>query len=1168
MNPNHYYGSSFRFAGAVFVLALCSSRLPYRAAAVTPSGDELSDRRDWVAARFEGRAPAPPTDPAVMVLNNHGPVLKNARAGRPLRLGTQNFTNGLLAHAPSQLLIRLPGPGETFTALAGIDSNEQTSGGRGSVEFGVTVHGTEVFRSSVLREGTAGVPVNVGLGGATEFVIQGHETADGIASDHADWVQAQVRLKNGRELWLSDLPLRDALTEQTSTAPPFAFVYGGQPSADFLAQWSTERRSRSLDSQRTEWTRQWVDPASGLQVRCVAVEYADFPTVEWTVYLKNGGTEETPVIAELQALDVAFGRGSEGEFVLHHHIADNCTADSYTPHAVTLGPGSEQRFASAGGRPTTGGFPYFNLERPSGGVVLAVGWPGQWAAQFSRDADRGLRVRAGQELTRFRLRPGEEVRTPLVVLQFWKDGDWIRAQNVWRRWMVAHNLPRPGGKLVPTHYGGCFGSMRPRASEELEQFDGWQREGIRLDYWFIDAGWYTHPDGWWNVGTWEIDRERFPRGLREVADRVHQADAGFVVWFEPERAVDGSWLEQNHPEWILRSGGARLVNLGQRDAWHWVLDRIDSLLTSEAIDVYRQDFNMDPLDCWRAADAPDRQGITEIRHVEGYLALWDTLLQRHPGLLIDTCASGGRRNDLETLRRAVPLLRSDYPLTSFNAACSEGQQCHTLGISLWMPYHGTGMPLSDAYSMRSGFVPAFRLGWDVRDRQVDLALLRRTVAEFRQCEPYLLGDFYPLTVSSLAKDVWVAWQYDRPEEGRGLIQAFRRESSPYEVARFKLRGLEDGSTYRVTDLDQPDAPQQHTGRELRERGLAVALPAPRSSGLMIYQRSNAPDLPAGAPPAAEIASGPIRARLYLPEAQTGFYRGTRFDWSGVIGSLEYAGHEYYPPWFQRSDPNVHDFVYAGADIVAGPCTAITGPAEEFVAEGGALGFSQAEPGGKFLKIGVGVLRRPDTAPYDPFRLYPIVDGGRWTVGRQPDAIEFRQSLDDASSGYAYEYRKTVAVAGNHRRMTLDHSLRNTGSRVIRTSVYNHNFLYLDRQAPGPGVSLTFPFKLRTADSTSSGLVEVRENRIAFLKTLTGTDRVYLTLSGFGAGAKDYDIRTEYRDVGAGVRITADRPLSRLALWAIRAPLSIEPFIDMEIAPGAEFTWRIDYEYYTIPKSGD
>jgi hypothetical protein len=324
---------------------------------------------------------------------------------------------------------------------------------------------------------------------------------------------------------------------------------------------------------------------------------------------------------------------------------------------------------------------------------------------------------------------------------------------------------------------------------------------------------------------------------------------------------------------------------------------------------------------------------------------------------------------------------------------------------------------------------------------------------------------------------------------------------------------------------------------------------------------------AAAAPEVEITHGPIRVRLYLPDANTGFYRGTRFDWSGVIGSLEYAGHQYYPPWFQRSDPNVHDFIYDGADIVAGPCTAVTGPAEEFTTDGQGLGFDLAQPGGTFMKIGVGVLRRPDDKAYDPFRVYPIVDGGRWTVARRPEAIDFRHELSDPSTGYAYDYRKTVSVAGDTPQLVLDHSLRNTGTRTLRTSVYNHNFLYLDRQAPSPDVSLTFPFQLRTAAPLAGSLAEVRDNRITFSRTLTGEDRVYLALLGFGTDAKDYDIRIEQRARGAGVRITADRPLSRLALWAIRAPLSIEPFIDMNLEPGTQFNWRIQYEHYTLPRTG-
>src|SRR5581483_11892927 len=158
-------------------------------------------------------------------------------------------------------------------------------------------------------------------------------------------------------------------------------------------------------------------------------------------------------------------------------------------------------------------------------------------------------------------------------------------------------------------------------------------------------------------------------------------------------------------------------------------------------------------------------------------------------------------------------------------------------------------------------------------------------------------------------------------------------------------------------------------------------------------------------PSAEITNGLIRAKVYLPDAHKGFYRGTRFDWSGVLYSLEANGHNYYGPWFSKTDPSVHDFVYRDADIVAGPCSAITGPVDEF----GPLGYDEAKPGATLVKIGSGALRKASTEKYDNYHLYEIADGGKWRVTRRPDGIEFVQELTDANSGYAYVYQKSVRL---------------------------------------------------------------------------------------------------------------------------------------------------------------
>ena len=234
------------------------------------------------------------TDARIVVLANYGPVRKNARGADPLTIVDAHFDRGFYCHAPSKVVVRLPSPGKTFTALIGVDSNGQTRPGRGSVMFSVKISDREVFRSEVLREGIDAALISIDLNGATDFVLEVSDAGDGISCDQADWGNPKVVLANGEVLALDELPMVGLQSGPHSTDPPFSFTYGDRRSTELLSNWELKRAARALDDRRTERTLCYTDPESGLVVRCVAVEYHDFPTVEWTVYLKNTSTADTP----------------------------------------------------------------------------------------------------------------------------------------------------------------------------------------------------------------------------------------------------------------------------------------------------------------------------------------------------------------------------------------------------------------------------------------------------------------------------------------------------------------------------------------------------------------------------------------------------------------------------------------------------------------------------------------------------------------------------------------------------------------------------------------------------------------------------------------------------------------------------------------------------------
>lgn len=640
----------------------------------------------------------------------------------------------------------------------------------------------------------------------------------------------------------------------------FSFVCGGIPFEQLRCGWTKSPVELTpLPGGRVRRLQRWTDPRSGLEVRLVSVDYGDFPAVEWTVFVANRGTALSPLIEDLEGINTTLSSPSTST-ILRTTRGDNYSASSYEPLAFPL-DATVRRFEPVGGRPTNGAWPYFNLDGGTQGTLLALGWPGQWEARFSAN-DGTIRVVGGQQTSHLRLKPGEEIRSPLVALLFWRRPDWIAAQNLWRQWLVEHNLPRPGGKLPPPSTAIAVGDFPSSAQGVIAALQQYLDQGVRVDYAWLDAGWYRIDEvAKWidspGIGSWVADPRRFPHGIREVADFAHGHGMKFILWFEPERACQQSELWGQHAEWLLpwepenkEYSHIRALDLGNPAARGWAKRYLSDFIERDHLDVYRQDANANPLGAWKTADAPDRQGMTENLYLQGYLEFWDTLLRGHPGLMIDSCASGGRRNDLETVRRSVPLLRSDYqgpqlpeqgPKGAMTADVFDGNQGHTYGLSLWLPYYGTGEMSDDAYAFRSHLCPFNVVGTD--GTHPDWPGLRRRIADHEAiADVAFRGDFYPLTPYDKSQACWMAWEFCLPGGDRGYLQAFRRENNIQPQMSLPLRGLDPDAQYELTDRDSGKT-LRLGGRELLTTGYPAYAASPRTALLVTFRKLAPSDRP-------------------------------------------------------------------------------------------------------------------------------------------------------------------------------------------------------------------------------------------------------------------------------------------------------------------------------------
>jgi alpha-galactosidase len=622
---------------------------------------------------------------------------------------------------------------------------------------------------------------------------------------------------------------------QDGSTPPFSFLYSGKPLDKAIAKWGIRREPVASDNGQEGVRVTYSDPKTKLRIVVECKWFRDETGLDLYTTLENGGAADTPGIESFQVFDAAIIEALQGNCVLHRALGSSASRSDFAPITDEMTPGKAVEMFTLGGRSSNStALPFFNIEdQGRGGIIVAVGWSGLWAATI-RNESGAIRLRVGMDVANFKLHPGEKVRMPRLLLFGWEGTERIAGHNKFRRFLLDHYIPKYNGVTMhmPLACSGCRGQKLGDESnnfteenqiEFIEEFAKYKPEC----HW-IDAGWF---DGRWpnGVGSWTPRKDGFPRGLRPIADAARKHDMGFVLWFEPERVHDGSWLHQHHPEWLLSVPGGKdhLLDLGNDEAREWLTDHISGLITASGITVYRQDFNFDPAAFWELADEKGREGITEIRHVEGLYRFWDDLRKRHPGLVIDNCASGGRRLDLETISRSVALWRSDYQYFE-----PVGQQCHTYGINYYIPTTSTGNKKPSPYEFRSAMTNGLVLGWELLEPDFPAEHTIQLSEEFKRVRSLYLGDYYPLTAYSTADDAWMAYQFHRDDLKTGMVLAFRREKATTLALTVKPAALKAGTMYKVEWVDQGRS-EARDGKVLA-KGIKILLPSAPSSALILY----------------------------------------------------------------------------------------------------------------------------------------------------------------------------------------------------------------------------------------------------------------------------------------------------------------------------------------------
>ena len=610
-------------------------------------------------------------------------------------------------------------------------------------------------------------------------------------------------------------------------APAYDFTVGSAKFSRNRDDWEIAVGSESAEGEKYRGGKTTLitlkHKKSGLTATVEATIYEAFATCEWTVFLTNEGEENSPAVKDFYAADCTLETGASDVYFSKGSLP---AADDFELMRSPVAP-TWMVFNANGGR-SASWLPYFNISGAQGGVTAAVGWTGQWYADL-RQTGEGVRFRAKQETFNGYLTPGETVRSPLVSFTFYDGDNALKGFNTFRSWESACVYTESAYPLTTVVLAGEFD--RRTAQEYIAQINAMDASVCgEADFLWRDAGWYPIKTDWSDsVGTWKPDPGRFPDGLAPVADAAEARGMELLLWFEPERCCEGTEVYEEckrHTGWLIETGSAtrNMVNLANDDCCAYLGELVANAIRDNHVGLYRQDFNFDPLELWQKADKTlygGRKGFEENHYVTNLYKYLDTLLEVNPGLIIDNCASGGKRLDLEMTRRSIPLWRSDYNCMTADgrlpADVLEATQSATYGLSFWLPLYGTGIGGEGEYLWRSALVPC-----------------TQTSLGYKQIQNYMAKNYYPLLYGGRDLTRFHAMQYGDDNEGAVLI--YKREKVSETACTVVMSGLLPEANYRVYDRDRPETAEMKTGAALMDEGYTAQIAETPKACILIYEK--------------------------------------------------------------------------------------------------------------------------------------------------------------------------------------------------------------------------------------------------------------------------------------------------------------------------------------------